>query len=113
MREICGSYMELTAKSFYEGSATDDYLHIILTDEEDIPDGIGKLRTIYPNIMKLDYDNARTRSGFAAVGEADSAQKSPFELFAELYETQNGQPMSREQAEFSMALMEKIMEGSV
>ena len=111
MREIRGSYMELTAKSFYEGTATGDYLHVILTDEEDIPDGIAKLRSIYPNIMRLDYDNARTRAGFAAIGEAETASKSPFELFAELYEAQNGQPMSAEQAEFSLALMEKIWEG--
>lgn len=110
MRQLRGSYMELTARSFYEGTATDDYLHIILTDEQDIPDGIGKLRTIYPNIMKLDYDNARTRAGFAATGEADSTRKSPFELFSELYEAQNGQPMSAEQAEFSRVLMEKIWE---
>ena len=113
MRRIRGSYMELTARIFYEGTATDDYLHVILTDEEDIPDGIGKLRTIYPNIMKLDYDNTRTRAGFAAMGEADTGSKSPFELFAELYEVQNGQPMSEEQAEFSKLLMEKILEGGI
>ena len=113
MREIRGRYMELTARSFYEGTATDDYLHVILTDEEDIPDGIGKLRSIYPNIMKLDYDNTRTRSGFAAMCEADTVSKSPFELFAELYEAQNGQPMSEEQAEFSKSLMEKILEGGI
>lgn len=113
MRQLRGSYMELTARSFYQDLATDDYLHIILTDEDDIPDGIGKLRSIYPNIMKLDYDNARTRAGFAVMDEADSRNQSPFELFAQLYETQNGQPMSREQAEFSMSLIEKIWEGSL
>ena len=59
LREIRGTYMELTAKSFYEGTATDDYLHITLTDEEDIPDAMNKLRVIYPNLMKLDYDNTR------------------------------------------------------
>ena len=61
LRELRGSYMELTARANYEGTAVDDYLHITLTDEEDIPDVIGKLRVIYPNLMKLDYDNARTR----------------------------------------------------
>ena len=40
----------------------DDYLHVVLTDEEDVPDALARLRTIYPNIMKLDYDNRRTRA---------------------------------------------------
>lgn len=113
MREIRGSYMELTAKSFYEGTATEDYLHIVLTDEEDIPDGIGKLRSIYPNVMKLDYDNTRTRAGFTPMDEANVELKSPFELFSELYERQNGQPMSDEQREFTIALMEKIREAGL
>ena len=46
LREIKGSYMELTAKSNYAGTNVEDYLHITLTDEEDIPDAIGKLRVI-------------------------------------------------------------------
>ena len=111
LREIKGSYMELTARSFYEGSSLDDYLHITLTDEEDIPDAIGRLRAIYPNLMKLDYDNKRTRSG-AVLGGAEAVEsRSPLELFAEFYEKQNGQPMSGEQAAFAGALIEKIWEG--
>lgn len=111
MREIRGSYMELTARSFYEGTATDDYLHITLTDEEDIPDVIGKLRVIYPNIMKLSYDNRRSRAA-GELSVESTQRKSPFELFAALYEQQNGQPMSPQQAEYSAALMEEIWEGS-
>lgn len=113
MREIRGSYMELCARENYEGSNTADYLHITLTDEEDIPDVIAKLRSIYPNIMKLDYDNKRTRSGFASLSAADAEHKSPLELFGEFYEEQNGQAMSPEQEAFARELMEKIWEGSI
>ena len=59
---------------------TDDYLHITLTDEEDIPDAIGKLRCIYPNIMKLSYDNLRTRAAGTVRGTAEVEEKSPMEL---------------------------------
>ena len=113
MREIRGSYMELCARENYAGSNTDDYLHITLTDEEDIPDVIAKLRSIYPNIMKLDYDNKRTRSGFGSLSAADAQHKSPLELFGEFYEEQNGQAMSSEQEAFARELMEKIWEGSI
>lgn len=54
--------MEVTARTFYQGTATDDYVQITLTDEEDIPDGMQKLRTIYPNLLGLSYDNLRTRT---------------------------------------------------
>ena len=48
MRNIKGSYEQVTDLGFYRGTAVDDYLHITLTDEEDILDAIGKLRSIYP-----------------------------------------------------------------
>ena len=111
MRELRGTYMELAARSSYAGTNREDYLHITLTDEEDIPDGIGKLRVIYPNLMELDYDNRRTRSVGDLTGPADTARKTPLEIFGELYEMQNGQPMSPEQAELSAELMETIWEG--
>ena len=33
LRELRGRYEELTARSFYEGTPTEDYLHIVLTDD--------------------------------------------------------------------------------
>ncbi|MDE6104279.1 MAG: exonuclease SbcCD subunit D [Clostridia bacterium] len=109
MVEIKGSYAQLTLRSYYENTTLqDDYVHITLTDEEDIPDGIGKLRTIYKNLMKLDYDNTRTRTD-AQTGVA-AVEKTPFELFSDFYEIQNNQPFSNEQAEFVEALIEKITE---
>ena len=110
LREIRGSYLEVTAKSFYEGRNREDYLHITLTDEEDVPDGAAKLRVIYPNLMRLDYDNARTRSRNLPEGAEEPETKSPLELFEEFYERQNNQPMTEEQIRFSRALMETIWE---
>lgn len=110
LREIRGSYLEVTAKRFYEGRNREDYLHITLTDEEDIPDGAAKLRVIYPNLMRLDYDNARTRSRNLPEGAEEPAAKPPLELFEEFYERQNNQPMTEEQIRFSRELMETIWE---
>ena len=113
LREIKGTYMELTAKSFYAGTAADDYLHITLTDEEDIPDAIGKLRVIYPNLMRLDYDNQRTRTRVQVKGAESVEQKTPLELFSEFYEKQNNQSMNDEQSRFCNELIQKIWEGEV
>ena len=108
LREIKGSYEELTARKNYAGTKTDDYLHITLTDEEDIPDVMDRLHTIYPGIMKLDYDNLRTRT----MNQIDAVQqvqdKTPVQLFAEFYELQNNQPMSAQQQEHVQKLIDQI-----
>lgn len=111
MREIKGNYMELTAKQNYEGTSIDDYLHITLTDEEDVVDAIGKLRVIYPNIMKLDYDNKRTRNSTELNGVNQVEQKTPLQLLAEFYEKQNNQPMNAEQTQFVENFITQIWEG--
>ena len=113
LRELRGSYMELVSKSSYEGTNTDDYIHITLTDEDDIPDAVSRFRLIYPNLMKLDYDNRRTRHQVAVDGAKDAERKSPLELFNELYEMQNGVPMSDEQRQYTKDLMAQIWEGGI
>ena len=111
MRELRGSYEELPSRDFYQGTAVDDYLHITLTDEEDILDAIGKLLTINPNNMKQDYDNKITREG-RVVEAAANADKPPIVLMEELYQLQNNQPMTEQQVDFAVKLMEEIWEGS-
>ena len=113
LRSIRGTFEQLSSKSFYKGSAADDYLHIILTNEEDVPEAIGKLRAIYPNLMKLSYDNTRTRVNQVIDGAENVQRKSPLELFHELYELQNNQPMSEEQCLFTQELIEAIWEDRV
>lgn len=109
--ELRGTYEELTFRGFYEGTSYQkDYVHITLTDEEDVPDAMRKLQIIYPNLMKLDYDNRRTRAGARLDGAEDAEQKSPLELLEEFYEKQNGQPMGEEQQAFARAWMERIWE---
>lgn len=111
MREIRGSFAELTSKEYYENTNTNDYLQITLTDEEDILDAMARLRLIYPYTMALKYDNKRTRENRMLTRLADVENKSPLELFDEFYETQNNQPLSECQKEFISQLISSIWEG--
>lgn len=110
MREIKGTYEELTFKKNYENTNTEDYLHIILTDEEDVADAVAKLRCVYPNLMKLDYDNTRTRNSLALTQAEETEKKSDTELLSEFFEKQNGKPLSDEQLEYAANLFEQIKE---
>ena len=111
MRKLKGTYMELTSKSNYEDTNTEDYVQITLTDEEDIVDGMQKLRTIYPNLMRLEYDNRRTRENQAIAGTESTKQKSELEYFEEFFELQNNQPMNEQQKQFSEELIRKLQKG--
>lgn len=112
LRELRGSFEQVTRREFYQGTATEDYLHVILTDEEDVPEAVGRLRMIYPNLLKLSYDNTRTRVE-QEIGAAENVQRrSPLELFEALYALQNNQPMSQEQRDFTRMLIEEIQEES-
>ena len=108
LRELRGSYMELTDRRAYDGTPTDDYLHITLTDEQDVPDALARLRVIYPNLMRLDYDNLRTRTQNDLDAPARTEQKTPLEHFAAFYELQNNQPMTSQQTAFCQQLIETL-----
>ena len=110
MRQLKGSYEELTARTNYENTPTQDYLHIILTDEEEIHEAVGRLRTVYPNLLQLTYDNTRTRQDQAITEAAQIQQKSPLELFEQLYALQNNQSMEPSQRAWVKELIEGIWE---
>ena len=108
LREVRGSYMELTDRRNYEGTAVDDYLHITLTDEQDIPEALARLRVIYPNLMRLDYDNLRTREDQEITAPERAESITPLEHFSAFYQLQNNQPLTAEQAAFCQQLIEEI-----
>ena len=110
LRKIRGSYEELTRRSTWQGTAVEDYLQVTLTDEQDIPDAVAKLRSIYPNILELRYDNARTRAFGEITAEEEPERRTPMELFAALYEQQNGAPLSPEQSGLLERLIREIWE---
>lgn len=111
LRELKGKYEELTLKKNYENTAVDDYLHITLTDEDDIPEGFGKLQVIYKNLVKLDYDNERTRKNNEIDGIADIDKIRPIDLFSQFFELQNNMPLTEEQLNFTKDLIENIWGG--
>lgn len=114
MVEIKGMYEDLTLRDFYKDTTyQEDYVHITLTDEEDIPDAISKLRTIYHNLMRLDYDNQRTRNSSMLTKIQEMEKYSPLELFEDFYEKQNGKGMSEEQKALVKNHIEKIWENEL
>lgn len=108
LRKIRGSYEELTLRKNYEATNTQDYVCITLTDENDIPNAIGKLRSIYPNILSLEYDNKRTALLKALSPIEAEEAKNPFELVSDFYKLRNNAEMSDFQAEEVRSIIESL-----
>ena len=113
LRKLRGSYEELMSKDFYDELPKDsdgllrDFYHLTLTDEEDVPDAVQKLRSVYKNLLQLEYDNKRTRTDNAIEGAKRVVEKSPLELMEEFYQLQNNQALSEKQRAYLQGLLEK------
>lgn len=110
LKVIRGTYMELTDKAFYGALAPEDYYKVVLTNDEDQPDALRKLRLIYKRLMRLEYDNLRTRTQGFLSPAGDIRELSPLELFEKLYREQNGRSLSREQKAYLSGKIEAIWE---
>ena len=114
MAELRGTFEELTSPDYYtENPRKEHYLRIILTNENDVPDAIARLRMIYPNVMHLEYDNTRTKMNSGLSDLEASEQLGIFELFTLFYREQNGKEMSDEQYEYMQKLIEKVEENHI
>ena len=88
----------------------EDYLQVVLTDENPEVDAMARLRASYPNVMSIEYDNARTRAAGLAGTEAatDADASSSLELFEEFFERQNGATLSDAQRDMALQGFERI-----
>ncbi len=107
-----GTYDELMSKDFYEGkSYPNDYVRIILIDEDEVPNALNNLRIVYPKIAEMRYDNTRSRSSGVLEADEKIKNKSELEIFSEFYELQNGMPLGDEARKFIKNIIEEIREG--
>jgi exonuclease SbcD len=109
MREIRGEMDKLMSNEVSSLADKEDYLRVILTDEDEIIDPMGKLRSVYPNIMSLDFENSRTSIDITAITtDTEAVEKlSAYELFGEFFLDIQGSTMSEEQAEIVRKLLER------
>lgn len=114
VRKIEGSFAELVSAEFRnaqkrDGKSLDDYVYVVLTDENDVMDAAAKLRGYYPNLMALSYNNSRTRS-VANLDFENVDKKTPAEIFNDFFKEMNNREMDSEESEFVKNMIESIWE---
>ena len=83
MRHIVGKMEELLNKANVK--TPEDFIYVTLTDEEIINDAMGVFQQVYPNTVKIDYDNSHTRE-IEQVDISKIAQNKSFsELIGDFY----------------------------
>lgn len=110
MREIECSLEELLKKQCEIGNQ-EDYMHVILTDEEQILDAIGKVRTIYPNVMQISFKNRRYMKQLesAQIKEDQISDQSPAELFEQFYKMQNHIDLDEKRLQLVLSVFEEVI----
>ena len=109
LRTVRGSFEEVTSPEFTARLKGDDYYRVILTDENDVPNALSRLRRrFYENLMILEYDNTRTSSDVRIEAEEGEEEKEPIEVLGDLYQMQNGREMSPLQKETAQKLIRRI-----
>ena len=111
MRTIRGTFDELMSRSFYEGTDYQEaFVRAVLTDEEYIPEGIRRLRTVYRNILEVSYEKApgAAAEDLEAAGRAEHL--SPGAYLAEFYRAMRGRDMNEDQAAFAEEMISEIWE---
>ena len=99
MREVRGYISEIM-----EMPASEDYMRATLLDEN-VENAADKLRTVFPNIMRVDFDNAYTREMITDFG-TDFEGRSDIELFSDFFRMMS----EREMSEIELDIVRKAFE---
>lgn len=102
MRRVRGKIEELIGQGHEleeQGDpATLDYLEVTLTDEGAVTDPMNRLKTVYPNIMRLLFDRGLEEIGEDALIDQDSFQTMDLaDLFSRFFQEQVGRPLTESQ----------------
>ena len=104
MQELTGDL-----RTLLQHDKTEDYVHILLTDEEPPADANRQLRTVFPNLLQLTVQNSKMRADRSVDADSTPEQSDFLTLFSEFYAFQNAGavPNDRQQAIVS-GLLEQI-----
>ena len=90
VRLIKGKFDEIVRQ--YSDKNTNDYVSVVLTDENEVYNARQTLIDIFPNLLSVSVDNSRTNREY--VEEYDDVNVSLDELFAEFFRRMQGRDMS-------------------
>ncbi len=105
-RTLRGKFAEIT-----ENGRSDDYIEAVLTDEQELPNAMSRLREFFPNIMKMSFENSQTAESGNTEFTANVKELRPEDVFSEFYSLQRGSKLTEEQMEIVREIFESVSGG--
>lgn len=108
LRQIRAPLDEIMRKAKDDPNNPEDYIDIILTDEDEVMDAMATLRSVYPNVLRISYDNKASKAAenIEKLGTMD--KQNPLEIFETFFTSRRGTEMDEQQKEYVQSLIEKI-----
>lgn len=110
MRKVKGSLEEIMKNAVSAGEAREDYIQAVLTDQEELIDPIGTLRSVYPNIMQIVREEKKEKTS-ATAGSFTIGKREPEALFEEFYQTVRGEELTNQGRELIEEVVKKLEGG--
>ena len=101
MRDVCGKFEDILVNS----DKSDDYVRVILSDENEILNAAGRLRHIFPNILEICYSSRHKAVYEIQAANDDDIRNNPEAVFAQFYYEQKGRMPDEEES----AIMAEII----
>ena len=114
MRVIKGKLDNLMSNEVVSLGDVNDYISAVITDDDYIMDAIGKLRSVYKNVLKLEYQNKRTEGNKDILFGVQSSEKmNPIDLFGDFYQKQNNVSLNDERLNIVNNVIKECLEKEV
>ncbi|SMB81852.1 Exodeoxyribonuclease I subunit D [Desulfonispora thiosulfatigenes DSM 11270] len=107
MRKIKGKLENLLDADIYKDTNINDYLMVTIEDEGEIMDIMGKLRTVYPNVLSIEKISFAKDGVKVALGK-DFAKKDTLELFSDFYCSLTGKEFTKEKKDILINVLKEI-----
>lgn len=108
LRKAEGTLEELLKQGGEEGGCAEDYIQAVLTNEGELVDPIGTLRSVYPNICQIVLAKREKERGQTARERHAIRRKNTTELFADFYSLVRGSEMDDARKKVTLETVKRV-----
>ncbi len=108
MRQVKGKFDDIIKNSSSDDKNHEDYINVVLTDEDDVADAMARIRQVYPFALQIEYDNYRTQHIADSIKTSDVKKMNPCDVFSAFYTDRTEKELSEDESEYIKTLVEDI-----
>lgn len=109
LRVLKGTLEEILSKA-KEDARSNDYVQVILTDDEALLNPMARVREHYPNVMELKKERFQVRQGEQLAAAGEQLKRSELDLFEDFFSQVHHQQLNDEQRQQLEAVLAQIAE---